>query len=119
MKLPFLSSPPLRVSVGRDTPELHMADASREGAFEELLLLEKHLSQEQCGECCNKHLSTAIAYLKEARTLQGGEQLDADMAQELASVRSVEWANAFSIVRPIRKRLAVRLGYAYDLGGPS
>lgn len=91
--------------------DLHSADASRDGAFKELLLLEKHLSQEACPECSNKHLSTAIAYLEEARTLLGGDDNDIGMARWLEAARPRLRDNA-ATVRTIRKRLAIRLGFA-------
>ena len=95
-------------SVGFD---LRSANASRDGAFKELLLLEKHIAQEGCPECSNKHLSTAIAYLEEARTLTGGDDEDTETARELETLRP-HLLSAGEDVRAIRKRLAVRLGYA-------
>jgi len=96
------------VAVGFD---LLSANASRDGAFKELLLLEKHLAQEGCPECCNKHLSTAIAYLEEARTLAGGDDEDTETARELEAMRD-RLPTSGGEIRQIRKRLAVRLGYA-------
>jgi len=111
----IVSCPPLAASVGKEF-DLRDANKSREGAFKQLLLLEEHLSQDQCPECCNKHLFTAIAYLEEARRLQGGDQTDIDMADLL---RESQEALPHIDVRPLRKALAVRLGYAADQSGPS
>lgn len=111
------SCPPitLSASVGDDTPALRDARASREGALKHLLLLEEHLSQEQCPECCHKHLFTAIAYLEEARRLQGGDTDDSALAVALRSLRD---QLPHVDVRPLRKDLQVKLGYA-TYGGPS
>jgi hypothetical protein len=109
----IFSSLPLRAQIAGF--ELRDARASREGAFKELLLLEKHLSQEMCAECCHKHLFCAIAYLEEARTLDGGDAEDTSMAKEL---RSFEEEMPHVSVRPIRKRIGEKLGFGVK-GGPS
>jgi len=88
--------------------DLHSANASRDGAFKELLLLEKHLSQEQFPECMHKHIGTAIAYCEEAFTLEGGDEIDRRMAIALNAMRGSPDAVE---VRAIRKAIARRLGY--------
>lgn len=118
MRFGPLSQKPLQATVGRDGRfDLRDANASREGAFKELLLLEKHLSQEGCNECCHKHLFCAIAYLEEARTLRGGDAEDSAMADALTALEPSIAENAAK-VRTVRKSIAVRLGYAFK-GGPS
>lgn len=95
-------------SVGFD---LHSANASREGALEELCLLEKHISQERCPQCLHKHLFTAIAYLKEARTLRGGDDLDTLMASALRALEpSID--DALEPVQSVRKELQAGLGFS-------
>lgn len=112
----FVSCPPLAASVAGAGFDLRDANKSREGAFKQLLLLEEHLSQDQCPECCNKHLFTAIAYLEEARRLSGGSDEDISMADLL---RDAQPDLPHIDVRPLRKALAVKLGYAFDTSGPS
>lgn len=111
----IFSSPPLVAIVAGDVPALRDARASREGALKHLLLLEEHLSQEQCPECCHKHLFTAIGYLQEARRLDGGDASDGALATELREMRE---AMPHVDVRPLRKKLQIKLGYA-KYGGPS
>ena len=101
--------------VGREVFDLRDANKSREGAFKHLLLLEEHLAQDQCNECCHKHLFTAIAYLEEASRLTGGERGDFTLAETLSDMEN---ELPFVDVRPIRKLIQVKLGYGKQ-GGPS
>jgi hypothetical protein len=96
--------------------DLHSADASRDGARKEILLLEKHVSQERCPECVHKHLDTAIAYLEEAATLDGGDDADLSMARALVRLRSRIMRSSVA-VKEVRRALGQRLGRAGHDGG--
>lgn len=111
----LFSARPLSASVGGGAFDLRDANKSRQGAFKHLLLLEEHLAQDQCNECCHKHLFTAIAYLEEAARLEGGQRADFLLAEELLDM---EEELPFCEVRPIRKLIGERLGYGKK-GGPS
>lgn len=111
----FFSAKPIVASIGGEAFDLRDANKSREGAFKHLLLLEEHVSQDQCNECCHKHLFTAIAYLEEASRLEGGQRADYKLAEVL---RDMEEDLPFIEVRPIRKLIQVRLGYGVK-DGPS
>ena len=110
----LLSAKPLTASVG-SAFDLRDAQKSREGAFKHLLLLEEHLAQDQCNECCHKHLFTAIAYLEEASRLEGGERGDFILAETLSDM---EPELPFCDVRPVRKLIGTKLGYGKK-DGPS
>lgn len=114
----LLSTPPLArlvASVAGGSFDLRDANKSRQGAFKHLLLLEEHLAQDMCNECCHKHLFTAVAYLEEASRLEGGQRGDYVLAEALTELES---ELPFCDVRPIRKVIGQRLGYGKQ-GGPS
>jgi hypothetical protein len=54
---------------------VHQPEASLEGAADELLLLEHHLTdpKRHCPDCHRKHARTALALCKEAVQLGGGD----------------------------------------------
>ncbi len=111
----LLSAKPLVASVAGGSFDLRDANKSRQGAFKHLLLLEEHLAQDQCNECCHKHLFTAIAYLEEASRLVGGQKGDQILADALTEM---ETELPFCDVRPVRKTIGIQLGYGIK-DGPS
>lgn len=65
------------VTDGSHIDDLQHADASRDSAYEELLLLEKHIKTAPCPRCMSKHAITARGLLNEAAGLAGGRPQDA------------------------------------------
>lgn len=97
------------------TDDLQHADASRDGAYEELLLLEKHIKEAPCIRCMNKHAITARGLLREASGLKGGKPEDASVlaarVEDGRKMLTTDTRAALARVQGVRLALGEILGY--------
>jgi hypothetical protein len=102
-------------SPGPHTDDLQHADASRDGAYEELLLLEKHIKEAPCLRCMNKHAITARGLLREAAGLKGGKPEDATVlaarVEEGRQMLPTDTRAALTKIQGVRLALGEILGY--------
>lgn len=88
--------------------DLHHADASRYKCWEELLALEDHVVGDWCPDCASKHVGAAIKFLREARALEDGSEVDVEDARRIVEIRA-HLRDSLEELRALRKSIGERI----------